>query len=76
MDSSASAASDKERFHAGASKWGKYKKKEKEAKKRKTSKRGFDDQCSEKERIESGSDQDPSINKANFDFPDGGWVCG
>ena len=37
-EQNSSAASGKERFHAGASKWGKYKKKEKEAKKRKTRK--------------------------------------
>ena len=54
---------NKERFHAGASKWGKYKKKEKEAKRQQKRRNVLDD-------------SDTTSDKDSFDFPDGGWVCG
>lgn len=60
---------EKEKYHAGRSKWGKYKKKEKEAKKNKKIKK------LEGKKSKSSSVERDSQAKESFDFPDGGWVC-
>ena len=60
--------STKEKFHAGRSKWGKYKKKEKEDRSRRPVKQPIETNA------KSGGFCD-TPTKESFDFPDGGWVC-
>ena len=62
-----SKLAQQERFHAGASKWGKYKKKEKENKRNQQRRRNA---------VDSDNSSEITSDKDNFDFPDGGWVCG
>ena len=61
VNSNGSIATTKEKYHAGAQKWGKYKKKE-----NKNKKRNDDSARQQKGKVQEGND---------FSFPDGGWVC-
>ena len=75
----------KDKYHAGSTKWGKYKKKEKEAKKRRgptSHNNGPEKQLTEEPKVKTNLNQSVAPEKANkssakenFDFPDGGWVC-
>ena len=63
---SSSDLTPKEKYHAGRSKWGKYKKKERKEKRMNQSQ--LDCQASAPKVIFE-------TTKEGFDFPDGGWVC-
>ena len=80
----------REKYHAGSSKWGKYKKREQEAKKKRRANQeniaikseggepalssGALDLSSDTG-VCSADAQAAGAMKENFDFPDGGWVC-
>lgn len=58
-------ATAKEKYHAGRSKWGKYKRRERESRKQKSTKPEHD----------GAKSNENASGKDVFDFPDGGWVC-
>ena len=87
----ANSAETREKYHSGSLKWGKYKKREQEAKKKRRANQenigvkseggesalssGALDLSSDSYSANMADAQVSGSMKENFDFPDGGWVC-